>query len=104
MRKISKNIAACFLADKETNESNTCVTIEHDNSVGNVTFIKLHGNKIARKLTGDKQMFEISNSGWFTNVTKERLNALPNVRIHQANGVWYINGEVWRGDWTLIYV
>lgn len=102
MRKISKNIAACFLTDTKVNEGNSSVSIEYDGSVGSVTYMKLHGNNIARKLTGNKNMFEICNGGWFSNTTKERLNGLQNVSIQQKKGVWYLNGEVWNGGWTLI--
>jgi len=94
MRKVTRNIVSCFIADTQSNEGNSSVTIEQDGSVGKVTFLRLFGNKIARKLTGNKNCFEISNAGWFSNTTKERLNALPNVSIGQIRGVWYLNGNV----------
>jgi len=101
MRKITKNVVSCFLAEIETNEGNTSVSIEFDSSVGRVVFLKLHGNKIARKLLGSK-VIEISNAGWFSNTTKERLNALPGARIQQVNGQWYQNGKLWDGQWITI--
>lgn len=58
----------------------------------------LHGNAIARRTaTG----IEISNGGWSSNTTKERLNGLPNVRIIQKNSQWFLNGERWDGNWKL---
>jgi len=101
MRKITKNVVSCFLVEVETNEGNTSVSIEFDSSVGRVVFLKLYGNKIARKLIGSKT-FEISNSGWFSNTTKERLNALPGISIYQNSGIWYLNGNEWDGKWQLI--
>lgn len=39
----------------------------------------------------------ISNCGYRTNITKERLNGLPSVDIRQKNFSWYLNGEYWDG-------
>lgn len=44
----------------------------------------------------DKTVF-ITNAGWQSNVTKERLNGLHNVSICQKKGVWYLNGQQWDG-------
>ena len=52
---------------------------------------------IAYKMLGGNKI-HIQNCGWFTNTTKERLNALPNVSIQQKKGVWYLNGEKWNGQ------
>jgi hypothetical protein len=43
---------------------------------------------------------KITNAGWRSNTTKERLNGLPNVSIQQKKGDWYLNGEVWNGQST----
>lgn len=40
--------------------------------------------------------------GFFTNTTKERLNALPGVNIVQKLGKWYLNGVLWDGTLTNI--
>ena len=63
----------------------------------NVTVLKLHGNAIAYKYNDPKQTLSITNCGWESNTTKERLNALPNVSIQQKNFVWYLNGKEWDG-------
>jgi hypothetical protein len=47
-------------------------------------------------------MLSISNAGWASNTTKERLNGLPNVRIHQKNWNWFLNGVEWNGEWTRV--
>lgn len=44
----------------------------------------------------------ITNAGWQTKTTKERLNALPNVYIQQKKGKWYLNGEEWEGQWIRV--
>lgn len=59
----------------------------------------LYGNKIAEKR---KDGIYITNAGWFSNTTKERLNGLPNVDIHQKNKVWYLNDQEWDGQWTKV--
>ena len=62
--------------------------------------MKLHGNTIA-VLRWDSQHcyggLRITNCGWFTTTTKERLNGLSGVAIHQSKGVWYLNGDAWDG-------
>ena len=45
----------------------------------------------------------ITTCGWPTRTTKDRLNALPNVHIHQLKGMWYLNGEKWDGSSTSVY-
>ena len=40
----------------------------------------------------------INNCGWFTPTTKERLNALKGVNIHQKAFKWYLNGIEWDGN------
>lgn len=59
----------------------------------------LHGNKIAYKSGNDVY---ISNCGWSTNTTKERLNGLRGVSIMQKSGVWYLNGKEWNGEYIKI--
>jgi hypothetical protein len=61
---------------------------------GSIYYLKLFGNKIAARR--DSELW-ISNAGWFTNTTKERLNALPNVSINQKDWNWYLNGKRWDG-------
>jgi len=101
MRKVSQTIINAFLANAEAKHGNSSVTIENDPSVGRVVYLKLHGNKIARKPIGSPT-FEISNAGWFSNTTKERLNGLPGVSINQKNFEWFLNGSRWNGEWISI--
>lgn len=91
MRKITQNSVNAFLAGQRYSEGNTVVSPSN-----NQIYLYLHGNIIAvkEKSTGK---IKISNCGWFTNTTKERLNALPNVSIKQVKGKWYLNGQEWDG-------
>jgi hypothetical protein len=42
----------------------------------------------------------ITNAGWQSTTTKERLNGLSGVRINQVRGQWYLNGNAWNGEWV----
>jgi hypothetical protein len=90
MKKVTEKVVSAFMQGKTLKVSNT----ETD---GLALF--LHGNKIAEKRSDG---LYISNAGWMSNMTKERLNALPNVSIHQKNWQWYMNGELWGGEWTKV--
>jgi hypothetical protein len=90
MRKVTEITSNAFLERTETSMSNT-QTIQE----GKDFLYELHGHIIAiLKYSGE---LLISNCGYKTNVTKERLNALPNVSIVQRKGVWYLNGNEWNG-------
>lgn len=94
MRAITDKAAQAFNNDTAFRNSNTSVKIEDGK-----TNLYLHGNLIATKSDGET---EITNAGWFSNTTKERLNGLPNVSIHQKKGIWYLNGNEWNGDFIKI--
>ena len=89
MRKITEKATSSFLNNQNFRLNNTEVEV-----VGDETRLLLHGNLIAKKVNG---ILYISNCGWFSNTTKERLNALPNVSISQKNYEWYLNGKYWDG-------
>jgi hypothetical protein len=90
MRKITQESVRNFIDGVPFKRSNMEVTRE-----GTIYYLKLHGNKIAAKLE-DGRMW-ISNAGWDTNTTKERLNGLPGVNIIQRNWNWILNGMPWDG-------
>jgi hypothetical protein len=92
MRKITKESINAFLNAKKFNKQNMSVQV-----LPNVTVLKLHGNEIAYLYNDPNKTLSISNCGWFTPTTKERLNALPNVHIQQKNFKWFLNGEEWNG-------
>jgi hypothetical protein len=65
----------------------------------NVSKMYLHGNLIA---VNDNGNISISNAGWFSQTTKERLNGIPGVNIKQLKGLWYLNQAEWNGKLTKI--
>lgn len=69
----------------------------------NVTVMLLHGNEIAYRYNDPERTLTITNAGWFSNTTKERLNSIPGVSISQKKGVWYLNGNEWDGEPIDIY-
>lgn len=96
MRKITQESIEAFNDNSNFKKANMQVT-----SDGISTDLMLHGNHIATKniRTGE---ISISNCGYFTQTTKERLNGISGVHIQQKQGVWYLNGEEWDGKWKTI--
>jgi hypothetical protein len=107
MQQITKLMREAFISGTPFRRDNTEVRVT-DYSVS----IYLFGNKIASRRIGlglladannpigpsSPYEFTITTCGWPTNTTKDRLNALPNVHIHQLKGMWYLNGEKWDGS------
>jgi hypothetical protein len=100
MRKITQHTINAFLNDNPIKESNTEVIL-NANFGDPRTELYLFDNLIAQKRIGSKTI-QITNAGWKSKTTKERLNALPNVRINQSKGEWYLNGIKWDGEFTTI--
>lgn len=97
MRKITKEAVSKFLNRETFKKSN----MEVDEGYGQFR-LKLHGNVIA---TIDKLgVLSVNNAGWPTNTTKERLNGIPGVRVHQKNWTWFLNGVEWDGGWKRISI
>jgi hypothetical protein len=94
-RKITNESVDKFLSREAFRKSN----MEVDQCYGQYR-LKLHGNTIA--VLDEFNMLSISNAGWDSNTTKERLNGLPHVRIQQKKRVWYLNGVEWNGEWTRV--
>ena len=93
MRQITNDSINAFLNARKFNKQNMSVEV-----LPNVTILKLHGNSIAFRYNDPKRTLSITNCGWFSNTTKERLNALPNVNIYQKNFEWFLNGKKWDGE------
>ena len=93
MRKISKESVEAFMSAEKFNKGNMQVEV-----LANVSVLKLHNNPIAYKYNDPQGTISIQTCGWFSNTTKERLNAIPKVRIKQKDGVWYLNDEQWNGE------
>lgn len=99
MRKISELSVQAFLSGTPFKNGNMKVFGNKEN-----TLLTLHDNVIASKQ--DNRLI-LTDSGWQTVTTKERLNAVLNAigsewRIYQLAGVWYITDgcgkrENWNG-------
>ena len=86
MKKISREVCGAFMNRRKMRKSNTWT----DGSS-----LYLFGNKIA--WYDANNVLWITNCGFTTVTTKERLNSLDGVDIRQKNFVWYLNGKVWDG-------
>jgi len=93
MRAITKQSAEAFMNAERFKKGNMEVEV-----LPNVTVLKLFGNSIAYRYNDPERTLSITNCGWDTLTTKERLNALPNVSIQQKNFEWFLNGEKWNGE------
>ena len=97
MRQITKESVNAFLEVKPFNKQNMKVEV-----LPNVTILKLLGNAIAYRYNDPERTLSITNCGWQTNTTKERLNALLSALnmggISQRNWNWYLNGKEWDGS------
>lgn len=97
-RKITTDAINAFMAGVKFNRDNTSVSINENGA----TCLHLHGNLIAIKYADGAKEIEVSNAGWFSNTTKERLNGIPGVSVCQRKGIWYLNGVEWDGEWKKI--
>ena len=93
MRKITSKAADAFMSAKSFKKDNTSVQVLPDK-----TILRLHGYAIAYRFNDRKKTLKITNAGWQTRTTKERLNGLPGVHIAQHNWDWYLNGKRWDGS------
>ena len=95
MRKITHQAIDAFQRGQYFNSVNTIVEVE-----GNVN-LYLYNNLIAswNPILGT---LHITDSGWPTLTTKERLNGLPGVHVYEKAGQLYLNGSKWNG--TMIEV
>jgi hypothetical protein len=100
MRKITQQAAAAFEAGRPLTIGNTSVRLMFDGSI----ILDLHGNAIAKR--GPDGALYVTSAGWETNTTKDRLNGLRGVSVHQDKGQWYLNGEKWKdsAQWTKVDV
>lgn len=93
MRQITKESVQAFNSSIAFKKANMEIEV-----LPNVTVMKLHGNSIAFRYNDPGNTLSITNCGWQTNTTKERLNAIDGVSISQKKGVWYLNGTEWDGE------
>ena len=95
MRKITRDAVDAFMRRESFKRSNTQVAVHPT-----VTRLLLHGHLIATiDLMGN---IKVTNAGYQTNTTKERLNGIPTVSVVQKNFQWYLNGTKWDGEWITV--
>lgn len=95
MRAVTQNAVTCFQNGGNGTFSNTRVVTENG-----VSKMYLFGNLIATLEHKVGGVMKITNAGWESNTTRERLNGLPNVHIRQVRGEWFLNGQKWNGQLT----
>lgn len=97
-RKITAAAVEAFMSGRPFNRDNT--SVEKD---GHSLVLCLYGHKIARRedfqSMGIAAKLYITNAGYQTRTTQDRLNALPGVSIVQRKGQWFLNGVEWDGSW-----
>ena len=93
MRQITKEAISAFENSEPFSKQNTTVKV-----LPNVTILSLHGNPIAYQYNDPGRTLSVTNAGWQTNTTKERLNAINGVSIQQKDFIWYLNGKEWDGN------
>ena len=102
MRKITQQAVDAFESGRSFKSGNTKVRVLTQSPFspggGSLVLLELHGNVIARHESWNGRTF-ITNSGWATRTTQERLNGLRDVSISQKNWDWYLNGKLWDGSW-----
>jgi hypothetical protein len=94
MKIVTQNAVSCFLNKGNGTFNNTHVVTSNE-----VSKLYLFGNLIAVLEQG---VLKVTNAGWFSKTTKERLNGLPNVNVRQSKGKWYLNDNFWDGKLTTI--
>ena len=97
MRKISIAAAKALKSGTYFKGNNTEVAGGH---------LSLHGNRMATFHNGK---LEITNAGWQSNTTKERLNAILDAfdipaGIYHKDWAWYYEDVAWDGRWKTVYV
>lgn len=88
MRQITRKIVNAFQEMR---------SLRIDNSRTDGQSIWLFNNKIVEVR---EDGVWITNAGWKSTTTKERLNGLSGVHIQQVRGNWFLNGRAWDGRWV----
>jgi hypothetical protein len=93
MRKITAQAVQAFENATPFKNGNTQVEV-----TPNCTILKLFGNPIAYRYNDPERTLSITNCGWPTDTTRERLNGIEGVSVSQSAGKWYLNGVEWDGN------
>ena len=90
MNKTTTTIVSAFVNGNAKNVGNTKTDGKS---------LWLFNNKIAEHR---EDGLWITNCGWTSRTTKERLNGLPDVNIYQKSKKWFLNGNEWDGNWIKV--
>jgi len=102
MRQITKDAIKAFYNKEDFKRSNTQIKYVLNMMTAVSTMVMfLHGHAIAKLTKGE---LYIRHAGYKTNTTKERLNGLNGVHIHQKNFIWYVNGIEWEDGYNWLKV
>jgi hypothetical protein len=99
MRKIEQRMNAAIIAKRDWHQDNTEV-----NFSDGVSFVYLHGNKIAEVGEGFIRLYD---GGWQTVTTKSRLNAIlqvhgiPGEGVFQKSYQWFLRSK-WGEEFSTI--
>lgn len=102
MRQITRDSVNAFINGKKFKRQNMEVCED-----GGYTVMKLHGHIIARY--SNRYGYELSDCGYQSNTTKERLNGLIEIlgfsrsKIYQKNWAWYFDKDGERKSWDYAY-
>jgi len=94
-RQTTDVVAAAFVAGEPKKDKN--------NHTDGKSFF-LHGNEIAKI---EKGQLSITNAGWETTTTRERLNGIMvaagvGKKVSQEKGKQMLDGKEWDGEWTKV--
>jgi len=89
VRKVTKRVIGAW-------EKGESLSVGNTSTDGTTVF--LYGHAIIKR---DRGMTFVRSAGYRTATTKERLNAVADVR--QRAGDWYLNGRIWEDheQWSL---
>ncbi len=102
MKKVTLESSQAFRNGKKYKSTNTVVCVSPN---GQVMSMLLFENTIAN-YSKQTNMLALTDCGWFTVTTKERLNGILKAfdlpySISQKDFEWYIGGKIWRGAVTI---
>jgi hypothetical protein len=97
MNKVTRRAGYAMLHHKKYSSGNTRVVKVEEGEAGTIFELRLFGKLIARYYPSLSKLW-ISDAGWKTRTTKERLNGILdtfgiNARIYQEKFTWFITIE-----------
>ena len=120
MRVITVDSVSKFIKYKPFRKQNMAVNVvlaNQSSDIEKISVLILHGNHIAKlyRFKDGREELWVSDGGWASNTTKERLNGLFQVigtekhfGISQIDWKWFMGihpkRELWNGAWTRVEI